>query len=95
MTTTVTAASKWSGSAFHIKGDDIPHWIIQAMGAGNFVIGEDLTVTTPAGPVVANPTDWVFLTQPAGVEGEDGYVPPGLGVATDEDFTTNYEVYIP
>lgn len=97
--TLVTAAAQWTGKAFDIGADDIPYWIIQAMGSRSFAITNEeepdthvLTVTTPAGPVVANAADWVFLTAPLGVEGEDGFIPAGLGVATAEDFNTNFEI---
>ena len=82
--TPITAAAQWTGSAFD-TGADIPHWIIQAMGAAKLTFDTEtgaMGVETVGGPVSAASGDWLMLL-PA-----DG----GLAVATNDDFNANYEI---
>jgi hypothetical protein len=83
MTTTVQAAVQWTGENLAIGDSDIPHWIIQAMGAAKLTFNEpNMGVETSGGPVSAAATDWLVLLPDNG----------GLAVVTATDFNANYEI---
>jgi hypothetical protein len=74
------AAARWTGERFEV--DELPPFLTRALGAGFVAFdGENIGLTTNAGPVSVAPGDWLIQS-----------TADGLGAVTDADFHANYEV---